>query len=204
MDQLSGADRAKIEKLSALMMETISTDTTNPTDYVNMHGVSAKLIAHCSTRLTSQNPFNSKLQLIPYDKNRNNDIDRLSSELMQNVLSYLMNRDLSSVDQVSRSWHFAVQILKKHHNAMVQNKYALENSYFGSREVNGWLTVGHGTALHVIKYAPLNSISYRDYVHFLAAYRAEYQKLCSIVLMFVRAARPGLHLNRDALYRVLL
>lgn len=90
---------------------------------------------------------------------------------------------------------------------MVQNKYALEISYFGSREVDGWLVPCRETALRVVKFAPMEFCSYRgetQYADFLASYRAEYQNLCSLVLTFVRGARPGLNLDRDALYRVLL
>ncbi|KAL8797505.1 MAG: hypothetical protein Q9195_000321 [Heterodermia aff. obscurata] len=94
------------------------------------------------------------------------------------------------MDQVSRAWHWEVESLKKHRNTLVQTKYALEMSYFGSREVKGREYTFDGDE--------------SEYVHFLAAYRAEYRRLCSLVLTFVKAARPGLNLDPDALYRVLL
>ena len=179
-------------------------------DHTGIEESSAEIVAHCSilsTHLQSRNLSNSNSQPVPCDSNRVTDIGQLPGDLIQNVLSHLTNHDLISVGQLSRSWHLTVQNLKKHHNTMVQTKYALESSYFGTREVSGWLAPCHQTALRVIKFSPFKCGSYRDesqYVYFLAAYRAEYQRLCSIVLTFVRAARPGLNLDRDALYRVLL
>ena len=203
-------DAFNMEELSALINETLSTDISDPRRDVDFQEVPAKIVAYCSIlgiHLPFQNPFNSNSQPMPYDRNRNTEIDRLPSDVMQNVLSYLPNHDVRRVEQVSRSWYLAVRSLQKHHNAMVQNKYALEASYFGCREVNGRLVPCRETALRVIKFAPIEPCSYRGetpYADFLASYRAEYQRLCSVVLTFVKGARPGLNLDRDALYCTLL
>ena len=185
-------------------------DALSKMDHASIKESPAEIVAHCpilSTHLPSRNLSNSNSQLMPCDSNRVIDIGQLPGDLMQNVLSHLTIHDLRSLGQVSRSWHLTVQALQKHHNTMVQTKYALESSYFGSREVYGWLGPCHETALRVIKFSPFQCGSYQDetrYVRFLAAYRAEYQRLCSIVLTFIRAARPRLNLDRHALYRVLL
>ena len=208
MGPLFKAARAKIEELSALMMDSLSADISHPKSYVDMQELSTKFATQCSMLDTmSLGSIRSKSQLMPYDRNKTTENTRLSSELMQDVLSYLTNRDLRCMEQVSRSWYLAVQSLKKHHNLMVQNEYALEHSYFGSSKVNGWLGPCYERALRVIKYAPRKALFPREvsqYLHFLAEYRAEYQTLCSLVLAFARAARPTLHFDRDALYRLLL
>lgn len=149
-------------------------------------------------------------------------IDNLASELKQNVLQNLSYSDLKQMEQVSRSWFSAIEALKQHHNSLVTHKYALEASYFGSRMVDGWLVPHRATMDKVIKVRPEKKKDFfpvcldpaqteknynrmgTNYVRFLASYRAEYELLCSLVLGYVKKARPGLRLDRKALYRVLL
>lgn len=123
------------------------------------------------------------------------------------------------MERVSRSWSLAIEALKQHHNRLVKHKYALEASYFGSHEVDGWLMPHKATMDQDIKVEPAQKPNFfpdcpdrdqnyscmgTDYVRFLACYRAEYEWLCSLVLAYVRRARPGLRLDREALYRVML
>ena len=148
-----------------------------------------------------------------------NRIDKLAPELKQIMLRNLSYSDLKHMERVSKSWSLSIDALKQHHNRLVTHKYALEATYFGSHEVDGWLMPHKATMDQVIKVRPARELDSfpkcpdsarnhncmgTDYVRFLASYRAEYEQLCSLVLVYVRRARPGLRLDRKALYRVLL